>query len=190
MIYNIDIKVVKSGAKCSEITLKMPEITLPSYYNTWAREEKHPKNDERRRKMLSGEYKHGIDTKNRLFIPARHREELGECFIIAKSIREKCLRVYSLEEWQAYIRPIEALDGKDKERIVRALSRNAAQVSPDSQGRVVLTPDLIKYAEIDKNTYIVGCGHYSEIWSDTNYEAMVEEEDLASMRDLLESYGL
>lgn len=140
--------------------------------------------------MLSGEYKHGIDTKNRLFIPARHREELGECFIIAKSIREKCLRVYSLEEWQAYIRPIEALDGKDKERIVRALSRNAAQVTPDSQGRVVLTPDLIKYAEIDKNTYIVGCGHYSEIWSDANYEAMVEEEDLASMRDLLESYGL
>ena len=141
-------------------------------------------------KMLSGEFRHGIDPKNRLFIPARHREELGESFVIAKSIREKCLRVYSMEEWQAYIRPIEALDGKDKERIVRALSRNAAQVTPDSQGRVVLTPDLIKYAEIDKNTYIVGCGHYSEIWSDVNYEAMVEEEDLASMRDLLESYGL
>ena len=140
--------------------------------------------------MLSGEYKHGIDTKNRLFIPAKHREELGESFVIAKSIREKCLRVYSMEEWQAYIRPIEALDGKDKERIVRALSRNAAQVTPDSQGRVVLTPDLIKYAEIEKNTYIVGCGHYSEIWADVNYEAMVEEEDLASMRDLLESYGL
>ena len=95
-----------------------------------------------------------------------------------------------MEEWQAYIRPIEALDGKDKERIVRALSRNAAQVTPDAQGRVVLTPDLMKYAEIEKNTYIVGCGHYSEIWSDVNYEAMVEAEDLASMRDLLESYGL
>ena len=83
-----------------------------------------------------------------------------------------------------------ALDAKDKERIVRALSRNAAQVTPDSQGRVVLTPDLIKFAEIDKNAYIIGCGHYSEIWSEANYEAMVAEEDLASMRELLESYGL
>lgn len=140
--------------------------------------------------MLSGEYKHNLDAKNRIFIPAKHREELGESFVVAKSIREKCLRVYSMEEWRAYIRPIETLDGKDKERIVRALSRNAAQVTPDSQGRIILTPDLVTYAQIEKNAVIVGCGHYSEIWSDVNYAAMVEEEDLVSMRDLLESYGL
>ena len=140
--------------------------------------------------MLSGEYKHNLDPKNRLFIPAKHREELGESFVVAKSIREKCLRVYSMEEWKEYIRPIEALDGKDKERIVRALSRNAAQVSPDAQGRIVLTPDLIGYAEIVKNAVVVGCGKYAEIWSDANYAAMVDEEDLASMKELLESYGL
>lgn len=140
--------------------------------------------------MLSGEYKHSLDTKNRLFIPAKHREELGECFVVAKSIREKCLRVYSAEEWKEYIKPITALDGKDKDRIIRALSRNAAQVTPDAQGRIVLTPDLIGYAEIVKNAVIVGCGGYSEIWSEVNYEAMVEEEDLGSMKELLESYGL
>lgn len=140
--------------------------------------------------MLSGEYKHNLDPKNRLFIPAKHREELGESFVVAKSIREKCLRVYSMEEWKDYIRPIEALDGKDKERIVRALSRNAAQVSPDAQGRIVLTPDLIGYAEIVKNAVVVGCGKYAEIWSDANYAAMVDEEDLVSMKELLESYGL
>lgn len=140
--------------------------------------------------MLSGEYKHNLDPKNRLFIPAKHREELGESFVVAKSIREKCLRVYSMEEWKEYIRPIEALDGKDKERIVRALSRNAAQVSPDAQGRIVLTPDLIGYAEIVKNAVVVGCGKYAEIWSEANYAAMVDEEDLVSMKELLESYGL
>ena len=140
--------------------------------------------------MFGGEYRHGLDAKNRIFIPAKHREELGECFIVAKSIREHCLRVYSMEEWKEYIRPIENLDGKDKERIVRALSRNAAQVTPDSQGRVVLTPDLVSYAEIEKNAYVVGCGKYSEIWSDKNYEAMVADEDLSSMKELLESYGL
>ncbi len=140
--------------------------------------------------MLSGEYKHNLDPKNRIFIPAKHREELGESFVVAKSIRESCLRIYSMEEWEEYIRPIASLDGKDKERIVRALSRNAAQVSPDAQGRIVLTPDLIGYAQITKNAVIVGCGKYAEIWSDTNYAAMVDDEDLGSMRELLESYGL
>ncbi len=140
--------------------------------------------------MLSGEYKHSLDPKNRIFIPAKHREELGEIFVVAKSIRESCLRIYSMEEWKAYIRPIEALDGKDKERIVRALSRNAAQVNPDSQGRIVLPPDLVGYAEIEKNAVVVGCGNYAEIWSEENYAAMVENEDLADMRNLLESFGL
>ena len=140
--------------------------------------------------MLSGEYKHNLDPKNRLFIPSKHREELGESFVVAKSIREKCLRVYSSEEWREYIRPITNLDGKDRDRIIRALSRNAAQVSPDAQGRIVLTPDLLAYAEITKNAVVVGCGNYSEIWSDENYAAMVADEDLGSMKDLLESFGL
>lgn len=140
--------------------------------------------------MLSGEYKHSLDPKNRIFIPAKHREELGESFVVSKSIRERCLRVYSMAEWEAYIEPIKKLDGKDRDRIIRALSRNAAQVSADSQGRIVLTPDLIAHAELEKNAVIVGCGSYSEIWSDVNYAAMVEEEDLAGMKDLLESFGL
>ncbi len=140
--------------------------------------------------MLSGEYKHSLDPKNRIFIPSKHREELGEFFVVSKSIRERCLRVYSMAEWDAYIEPIKKLDGKDKDRIIRALSRNAAQVSADSQGRIVLTPDLIAHAELEKNAVIVGCGGYAEIWSDVNYAAMVEEEDLAGMKDLLESFGL
>ena len=140
--------------------------------------------------MFGGEYRHGLDNKNRLFIPAKHREELGESFVVSKSIRERCLRVYSMAEWDAYIEPIKRLDGKDKDRIIRALSRNAAQVSADSQGRIILTPDLIAHAELEKNAVIVGCGGYAEIWSDVNYAAMVEEEDLAGMKDLLESFGL
>lgn len=31
--------------------------------------------------MLTGEYRHSLDPKNRIFIPAKHREELGETFM-------------------------------------------------------------------------------------------------------------
>ncbi|MBE6549485.1 MAG: division/cell wall cluster transcriptional repressor MraZ [Ruminococcaceae bacterium] len=140
--------------------------------------------------MLSGEFKHNIDTKNRLFIPAKHREELGETFMVAKSVRENCLKVYSLEEWERYIEPIVKMERKNSEAILRALHRNASQVSPDAQGRIILPPALVSYAEIEKGAVVVGCGKYAEIWSEEAYEAMVGDEDMADMKDLLESYGL
>ena len=148
---------------------------------------------ERRQKMLSGEFRHGIDPKNRLFIPAKHREELtadNECFMVAKSIRENCLKVYSMGEWEEYISPIRKMERKDSERILRALHKDAAQVTPDSQGRIVLPPALVQYAGIVKGAVIVGCGAYSEIWSEEAYEEMLGEENLEGMKELLESYGL
>ena len=149
------------------------------------------KSTERRQKfMLSGEYRHSIDPKNRLFIPAKHREELGETFMVAKSVRENCLKVYSLEEWENYISPILKMDRKASEAVLRALHRNAAQVSPDAQGRIILPPALIQDAAIEKGAVVVGCGKYGEIWAEETYESMVEEEDMENMRSLLESYGL
>ena len=143
--------------------------------------------------MLSGEFRHNIDPKNRLFIPAKHREELtlgNECFMVAKSIRENCLKVYSMSEWEEYISPIRKMERKDSEKILRALHKDAAQVSPDSQGRIVLPPTLVQYAGIVKGAVIVGCGAYGEIWAEEAYEAMLEEENLEGMKELLESYGL
>lgn len=140
--------------------------------------------------MLSGEFRHSIDPKNRLFIPAKHREELGDTFMVVRSIRENCLQVYSSEEWESYIAPIRKMERRDSERILRTLHRNAAQVSPDSQGRIVLPPALIAYAGIVKGAVIVGCGNYGEIWAEEAYDAMVEAENLEGMKELLESYGL
>ena len=140
--------------------------------------------------MLSGEFKHNIDTKNRLFIPAKHREELGETFMVAKSVRENCLKVYSLEEWERYIEPIVKMERKNSEAILRALHRNASQVSPDAQGRIILPPALFTYAQIEKGAVVVGCGKYAEIWSEEANDAMVGDEDMADMKELLESYGL
>ncbi len=140
--------------------------------------------------VLSGEFRHTLDPKNRLFIPAKHREELGESFMVARSIRESCLQVYSLEEWEKYIEPIKKMDRKDSEKILRALHRNAAQVSPDSQGRIVLPVALIQHAQIVKGTVVVGCGGYGEIWAEEIYDRTMEEEDLEDVKNVLESFGL
>ena len=140
--------------------------------------------------MLSGEFKHNLDPKNRLFIPAKHREELGESFMVARSIRENCLQVYSMSEWEKYIEPIKKMNRKDSEMILRSLHRNAAQVSPDSQGRIVLPASLVQHANIVKGAVVVGCGTYAEIWSEEIYDKTLEEENLDDIRAVLESFGL
>ena len=95
-----------------------------------------------------------------------------------------------MDEWEEYISPIRKMERKDSERILRALHKDAAQVTPDSQGRIVLPPALVQYAGIVKGAVIVGCGAYSEIWSEEAYEEMLGEENLEGMKELLESYGL
>ena len=110
--------------------------------------------------------------------------------MVARSIRDHCLKVYSMSEWDKYIEPILKMDRKDSEVILRTLHRNAAQVTPDSQGRILLPPSLVEHAQIIKGAVVVGCGTYAEIWSEEVYAATVEEENLADMRAVLESFGL
>ena len=140
--------------------------------------------------MFTGEYAHNVDSKNRIFVPARFREELGESFIVARDIRGERLKVFSLEGWQEYIAPIMNQERKLSEKAIRYLHRNALQVSPDSQGRILLTKDLLSYAGIVKDAVIVGCSSYVEIWSAENYEREVESEDADEIRRELEMFGL
>lgn len=140
--------------------------------------------------MFTGEFEHTLDSKNRIFIPAKHREELGENFIVVRSIRGKCIKVYSMTEWENFLEPIKALPRKTSEETLRFLHRNAAQVSPDSQGRILLPAGLVEYAEIRKTAFVVGCGSYAEIWSKENYNITVDEEDQEAIKLALEEVGL
>jgi len=140
--------------------------------------------------VLSGEFRHNLDAKNRIFIPSKHRDELGDCFMVAKSIRENCLKVYSMAEWEEYISPILKMDRKSSEAILRALHRDAAQVTPDAQGRIVIPVALVEYAKIVKGAVVIGCGKFAEIWSEETYAEMVANENLDDLKNVLESYGL
>lgn len=140
--------------------------------------------------MFTGEFEHSIDSKKRIFVPAKFREELGETFMVVRDIRGPILKMYSLEAWQEYLAPIKAQERKIAEKALRYLHRNAAQVSPDTQGRIVLTSSLLAYAEIEKEAMVVGCSDYCEIWSLENYRAEIESEDAEEIRDELERLGL
>lgn len=121
-----------------------------------------------------GEYRHSLDAKNRLFIPVKHRELLGENFAIAR-INEKCLLLFSEEEWLRYTEKM--LNGvpADTKRIVRKVFSKTTYVTPDAQGRVVIPSTLCELAELKKNVVIVGTGNHAEIWSEDNWKQIEDE---------------
>ena len=140
--------------------------------------------------MFTGEYEHNVDAKNRIFVPARFRDELGETFMVARDLRGARLKLFSLAGWQQYIAPIMEQERKISEKALRYLHRNALQVSPDSQGRILLSRELLDYAEIEKSAVIVGCSNYVEIWSKENYDSELEGEDSEAISRELEKFGL
>ena len=140
--------------------------------------------------MLTGEFTHSVDSKNRMFVPAKFREELGESFVISKSVRGNYLHVLSLSEWEAYLAPIKALPRSQSADTLRYLNRSAMIVTPDSQGRVVLSQALLEYAGITKNAVVIGCGDYAEIWSEESDNSALESVDPEAIRKTLEEFGL
>lgn len=140
--------------------------------------------------MFGGEFRHGIDAKKRIFIPAKMRDDLGETFVVAKDIREHCLKLYSLEGWDEYLKPIREKERKLMEPVMRFLNSTMARVSPDSQGRITLPKELVEYADIREAAVVVGCGDYAEIWSEEAYEKLKAELDVSKLLEELEKLGL
>lgn len=139
--------------------------------------------------MFAGEYYHAKDSKNRVFIPAKFREALGETFVIAKDIRRKCLKVCSLADWEAYVAPIKEKGKTSVADLMRFFHSSMAEVTPDAQGRVVLPQELVNHSEIVRNLVVVGCGEYGEIWSEDNYAAIKAENTPENMFELLKELG-
>ena len=133
--------------------------------------------------MLTGKYSHSIDAKNRLIIPSKIKEQLGDTITILRG-SDKCLTLYSAEEWENYARKISELPKTQVRALTRYLYSNSIEVQPESQGRVMLPAEMVKYAEITKNIITVGCGKYAEIWSEEVWnEQNLDEapEDFTSM---------
>ena len=137
--------------------------------------------------MLLGEFHHNIDDKGRLVVPTKFREELGIEFIITRGI-EKCLYVYSLEEWEKLVSKLNTLPFTKK--VTRTFTRffysGATACVFDKSGRMSITSPLVSYAGLDKECIIIGVNDHLEIWDSKAFnEFMVDNSDI--IEDIAES---
>ena len=121
--------------------------------------------------MFMGEHHHNIDDKNRLIIPSKFREELGEEFIITRGI-ENCLFVYAKSEWQKIVTKLESLPftKRDARNFIRFFLSGATVAEFDKQGRANIAQTLVSYSNLKKECVIIGAGNRLEIWAKDDWD--------------------
>lgn len=138
--------------------------------------------------MISGRYDFTLDGKNRIFIPARLREEFGENIVFVRGI-DRCVAVYSASCWEAFCARLEELPRTEARHVKRFLYSSAVEAHIDGHGRVILPSLLRDYAKIEKCAIILGVGDHAEIWSDTELAAFESKADLPDMEEMLIKLG-
>ncbi|PIQ88272.1 MAG: cell division/cell wall cluster transcriptional repressor MraZ [Candidatus Omnitrophica bacterium CG11_big_fil_rev_8_21_14_0_20_42_13] len=119
--------------------------------------------------MFYGEYKHSIDRKGRIILPAKFRETAGvnfiEKFFVTRGL-DKCLFMFTEDEWKSQEQKFKTMPFTKQEarRFNRVYFSGAVEVIPDKQGRILLPQYLKDFAGIEREIVIIGVANRIEIW--------------------------
>ena len=138
--------------------------------------------------MAGKNYTHQLDAKNRMRIPAKLREELGDGYSITVG-SGNCLYVYTKEQTQEVKKSLSRINRyKENElKAARFILYNTWEAEEDKQGRILLPENLRKYAKIEKNVIVFQGPNCIEIWSeevwndyfnDVNFECLADALDV------------
>lgn len=121
--------------------------------------------------MFMGEFRHNIDEKGRIIVPAKFREGLGETFVLTRGL-DQCLFVYSMEEWKILEGKLKSLPltKKDARSFTRFFFSGAIECEVDKQGRVNIPQPLRTYSKLDKECVIIGVANRIEVWAKETWE--------------------
>lgn len=118
-----------------------------------------------------GNFPHTLDSKNRLFIPAKFREGLGESFVLYAPKNDHCLYAYNIAEWESICAEVIESGNLDMQRYI---FDDAVSVEPDKQGRITIKADFCKRVGLKKEITVAGVGKRVEIWDTQTRAAAME----------------
>ena len=126
--------------------------------------------------MFMGEYHHNVDTKGRLIVPAKFRDNLGESFVLTRGL-DRCLFGYPLDEWKIIEEKLKnlPLTKKDARAFTRFFFSGATECEIDKQGRINIATPLTNYAGLEKECVVLGVSNRIEIWNKEIWEEYFNE---------------
>ncbi len=136
--------------------------------------------------MLIGEYRHTIDGKNRLSLPAKFRQEMGNKVVITPGL-DSCLFIFTVGEWEKISEHLSVTGNSilqaDNRSLNRYLLGRAVEVEIDSAGRMLIPEHLREKAKLTSKVVCIGVRDRVEIWDENNWNAYVS--DVESRADAL-----
>lgn len=128
--------------------------------------------------MLIGEYRHTIDDKNRLSLPAKFRQEMGKKVVITPGL-DSCLFVFTTNEWEKISEHLSVTGSSllqaDNRSLNRYLLGRAVEVDVDAVGRMLLPEHLREKANLKSKVVFIGVRDRVEIWDENTWNAYVVE---------------
>ena len=120
--------------------------------------------------VLVGTFDHRMDSKGRMVLPARFREELGNQVVATIGI-DRCVALYSLPNWHRLLEKLQNLPmSKGRTRdFLRVLLASATEMDFDSMGRILLPQLLRQHGGIKQEVAVIGVGDHLEIWDSSNW---------------------
>ncbi len=131
----------------------------------------------------SSVYRHGVDEKRRVQVPAKWRSEKPETLTLILwpkgAIADACLLVLPPGEWSALVQKLKAMPFFESkaEALRHLLGRRSDRVVPDKAGRICLPDAMAKSAGIETEALLVGLVDRFEIWSPARYETASVADD-------------
>ena len=113
------------------------------------------------------EYERQLDERGRIILPSKLREEIHDTVYITQSTSEKCLHLYTEEEWEKVAEKVNQLPtatDRNAAAFVRLFFGKATAVNVDKQGRVPISKRLLEFAGLSKDVVLVGANTRLEIW--------------------------
>ncbi|RLC38060.1 cell division/cell wall cluster transcriptional repressor MraZ [Candidatus Falkowbacteria bacterium] len=143
--------------------------------------------------MFIGEYKHNLDNKGRLAVPAKFRNMLKDGAVVTRGL-DNCLFLYSKQQWKKIAQKFASLPISQSK--ARAFSRlmlaGAMEVGFDSQGRIILPGYLREFAGLKKKTIIAGLYDRLEIWDEISWDKYKQstEKESSNIAETLGELGV
>lgn len=130
--------------------------------------------------MLIGEYRHIIDEKRRLALPAKFRKALGKHIVITRGL-DHCLFVFSAAQWSGIVEKLAKLSmgQADARAFGRYLFSGAAELEVDSLGRILVPSELATSIGLTSKAVLIGVNDRLELWNEPawdEYRHAVEQE--------------
>lgn len=139
--------------------------------------------------LLIGEYKVAVGDKNRIALPKKIRQILGEKVIITRGY-EGCALLLNSELWQKLRSRIdqESLFKLTVRDTKRFLLGGATEIELDSQGRFVMPEYLAAHVALEQEIVFIGMGDWVEIWSQARWQEKVSYL-ISSAADIADKLG-